>query len=271
MQPRDDGEECARDDQQGSRGAQLAVGSAIAGSHGRVVSFYHTKIDKDPTARPAYRDAFRRLGVLGLAGRAWSATLGRLLDVRILFECELSTASSRFRTVPGFSFESIAIHDDPETAEAAARLLRVRTSERRDHRLFVARDAAGRIAGCTWNEPPEGGRARHRGVGVAVGDRGRGLAPALLAFQAAALQREGVTAVLLRTGLGNRASRRMLHKAGARLISVRLLVLIAGRRALLHDLKGASEALLRRGWEREGRRVEVAEPAVAVAPAGGRE
>ena len=233
-------------------------------------SFYHTKIDRNPTARSAYRDAFRRLGALGLAGRVWSTSLGRLLDVRILFECELSTASARFERVPGFSFAAVAIERDPESAEAAARLLGVRLSERRSHRLFVARDAAGRIAGCTWNEPAEDRRARHRGVGVEARYRGRGLAPALLAFQAVELGREGLLAVLLRTGLGNRAGRRMLHKAGVRLVSIRALVLIAGRRVGLQELTGRPEAFLRRRWERERHGVETSEPVAAVAPATGR-
>jgi ribosomal protein S18 acetylase RimI-like enzyme len=235
-----------------------------------VKPFYHTKIDEDPTARPAYRDAFRRLGALGLAGRAWSASVGRLLDVRILFECELSTASARFGPVPGFSFAAVATERDPESAEAAARILGVRLSERRSHQLFVARDAGGRIAGCTWNEPAEDRRARHRGVGVAAGCRGRGLAPALLAFQAAQLGREGAAVVLIRTTVGNRASRRMLHKAGVRLVSIRALILLAGRRVGLHELTGRPEAFLRRRWERERHGVETSEPAAAVVPAAGR-
>lgn len=233
-------------------------------------SFYHTKIDKDSTARSACRDAFRRLGALGLAGRAWSASLGRLFDVRIVFEGELSTASARFEPVPGFSFAAVAIESDPESAAAAALLLGVRLSERRSHRLFVARDAGGRIAGCTWNEPAEDRRARHRGVGVAARHRGRGLAPALLAFQAAELGREGIVAVLLRTNVGNRASRRMLHKAGVRLVSIRALILVAGRPVRLHELTGHPEAFLRRRWERERHGVETSERVVAVAPAVGR-
>jgi ribosomal protein S18 acetylase RimI-like enzyme len=235
-----------------------------------VTSFYHTKIDEDPTARSAYRDAFRRLGTLGLAGRAWSASLGRLVDVRILFECELSTASARFDPVPRFSFAAVAIERDPASAEAAAQLLGVRLSERRSHRLFVARDAGGRIAGCTWNEPAEDSRARHRGVGVAAMYRGRGLAPALLTFQAAELVREGVATLLLRTGLGNRAGIRMLHKAGVRLVSIRALILVAGRPVGLRELKGRPEAFLRGRWERERQGVTMSELGAAAGPAAGR-
>lgn len=221
-------------------------------------------------ARPAYRGAFRRWGVLGLAGRAWSASLGRLVDVRLIFECELSTASARFERVPGFSFASVEIDRDPESAEAAARLLHVRLSERRSHRLFVARDRDGRIAGCTWNEPAEEHRARHRGVGVAAACRGLGLAPALLGFQAAELGRDGVTALLLRAGLGNRASRRMMHKARARLVAIRALFLVCGRVVHLRELSGRPEAVLRGRWERERRGIEASGPVGAASPAAGR-
>jgi ribosomal protein S18 acetylase RimI-like enzyme len=230
-------------------------------------------IDEDPITRPAYRDAFRRLGALGLAGRAWSASVGRLLDVRILLECELATTRPLFEPVPGFSFAAVTIERDPGSAEAAARLLRVRLSERRSHRLFVARNTGGQVVGCTWNEPAKDGRARHRGVGVAAGCRGRGLAPALLAFQATELGREGVTAVLLRTGVGNRAARRMLHKARARLVSIQALFLVAGRGVGPCDVTGRLEAFLRRSWESERHEVEilepVADPIAAVAPATG--
>src|SRR5262249_45276949 len=52
--------------------------------------FYHREIDADPTLRRSLRDTLRRLGWPGLAAAAWSATGGRLFDVRVLLECELA-------------------------------------------------------------------------------------------------------------------------------------------------------------------------------------
>lgn len=214
-------------------------------------SFYHTKIETLRNLGPALRDAARRLGALGLAGRAWSSTFGKLLDVRILFECELPTSRVRFEAVPPFFFERIRVEQDPESAEAAARLLGVRLEQRRTHQLFVARNRERRIVACTWNEPAESEKARHRGVAVARGCRGLGLAPNLLDFQAEQLALRGVRVVLYRTGIGNRASRRMLHKIGASLSAIRVVTVVAGCRPMVRDLKGLPAAFLRRRWELE--------------------
>jgi GNAT superfamily N-acetyltransferase len=214
-------------------------------------SFYHRQIDILRNLGPALRDAAQRLGALGLAGRAWTSTFGRLLDVRILFECELPTSGARFEALPGFSWEQIRVEQDPESAEAAARLIGVRLDQRRTHQLFVVRNPERRIVACTWNEPPESEKARHRGVAVARGWRGLGLAPSLLDFQAEQLARQGVQVVLYRTGIGNRASRRMLHKIGANLRAIRVVTVVAGRRPMVRDLKGRTAALLRRRWEIE--------------------
>src|SRR5262252_9804273 len=105
----------------------------------RVGPFYHTNIDAHSTLRSTFRDALRRLGWAGLVGSAWSATGGRVLDVRVLLECEIATATSRFEPVPGFVFETVSIEGDPESVPEAARLQHVRLEERRTLRLFVAR------------------------------------------------------------------------------------------------------------------------------------
>lgn len=178
-------------------------------------------------------------------------TFGRLLDVRILFELELPTSRAHFEALPGFGWEQIRVEQDPESAGAAARLLGVRLDRRREQQLFVARNPERHIVACTWNEPAESEKARHRGVAVARGWRGLGLAPSLLRFQAEQLARQGVQVVLYRTGLGNRASRRMLHKIGASLSAIRVVTVVAGRRPLVRDLKGGAADLLRRRWELE--------------------
>ena len=136
-------------------------------------------------------------------------------------------------------------------AAAAASLLRVRLRERLAQDLFIVAPDGGGVAACTWNDPPESGRAVQRGVAVDRRHRGHGLASSLLLFQARALAAGGTQVVQYRTALGNRAARRMFHKAGARLGRTVLVVQVLRRRAWVIELPPRIDAWIRQGWERE--------------------
>lgn len=204
---------------------------------------------------PSLPNTWRRLGLLGLARSAWTRSAGRVLDVRCVIDWSLETASARFTPVSGYRFERAAILGDSATAEKAARLTGVRLEERLSLELFVARDQEDRMAACTWNEPPQDGVARHRGVAVEGGHRGRSLGGSLLLFQASELAARGVKRILYRTDIGNRASRRMFHRIGADWSGATALLVVLGRRRAVKALGGRAEILLRGRWERERKRV----------------
>ena len=173
-------------------------------------------------------DLWSRYGVLGLAGRAWSRTFGRLLDVGLVLEWELETSACRVAPVPGYDYARAATVDSTEARDAAA-ILRVSLEGREGQDLFVAR-SGGRVVGCTWNDPVRGGRASQRGVAVLAPHRRKGLAASLLLFQAVCLAGTGVTAVDYRTPWGNRASRRLFEKLGARRIRAYVVLSLLGTR-----------------------------------------
>jgi ribosomal protein S18 acetylase RimI-like enzyme len=157
-------------------------------------------------------DLWRRRGLLGLLGLLWSRSLGRILDVSLVWEWEIATAGTDFVPVRGYRYAEVAVTQE---AEAAA-LLRVRLDERQQQDLFVATTEAGQVVGCTWNDPVEGGRAAQRGVAIAPLHRRQGLAASLLRFQASVLAAQGAQVVDYRTPLGNRASVRLFQELGAR-------------------------------------------------------
>lgn len=161
-------------------------------------------------------DRWRRWGLFGSAGLFWSRTLGRVVDLTLVLEWEIATATTHFAPVPGYRYEKAPVSGDSRPAQEAAALLRVRLDERLEQDLFVASTPDGQVVGCTWNDPVEGGRAAQRGVAVAPLHRGKGLAASLLTFQASALAAIGASVVDYRTPLGNRASRRLFRKLGAR-------------------------------------------------------
>ena len=161
-------------------------------------------------------DLWDRRGFLGLVGVLWSRSLGRVVDVSLVLEWEMTTADARFVPVPGCRYAKAPVREDSREAREAAALLRVRIDERRHQDLFVAATDEGHVVGCTWNDPVTGGRAAQRGVAIAPLYRRRGLAASLLLLQAKALAAEGATVVDYRTPLGNRASCRLFQKLGAR-------------------------------------------------------
>lgn len=254
MKPRHYREACSSQQKKGSRqrkvGCRAAGRSVWSGSHAAVL-FYHRLIESLRNLDATLRDARRRLGALGLAGRAWSLSVGRLVDFRVLFECELQTSLARLPEPSEISYGRVRIPEQPEVAAESARLLKVSLDQRSGQQLFVARDPAGRVVACTWNEQPEEGQARHRGIAVDRQWRGRGIAADLLLSQARELARQGVRVVLYRTSVGNRASIRMLLKAGASLAFIRVLTFVWGRCIAVTNLSGRWESLLRRRWERE--------------------
>jgi GNAT superfamily N-acetyltransferase len=196
-------------------------------------------------------DLWRRWGLLGLAGRVWSRSLGALVDPQVVLECEVEAGGVSFAPVPGYRYAKVAVSEGSAEAAAAASLLRVNLRERLAQDLFVVAPDAGAVAGCTWNDPPESGRAIQRGVAVDRRHRGHGLASSLLLFQARALAADGTQVVQYRTALGNRAARRMFHKAGARLGRTVLVLHLLRRRAWVIALPPRIDAWIRRGWERE--------------------
>ena len=203
----------------------------------------------------AFVDAWRRLGPAGLAGRTWERSIGRVVDVRFVIEWALDAPEARFAPLPGYRYERGEVAERSETAGAAAQLLGVRLDERLGSDLFVARDGRGRVAACTWNDPPRDGAVRHRGVGVDPEHRGRSLGGSLLLFQARELCGSGVGTILYRTSVGNRASRRMFHRIGARWNGMSALLVVLGRRAAVTTLSGRAEEFFRRRFERESRDV----------------
>lgn len=172
-------------------------------------------------------DLWGRRGFLGLLGLLWSRSLGRIVDVSLVLEWEMAADDARFVPVPAYRYARAPVSEDSREAREAAALLRVRIDERQQQDLFVAATDEGHVVGCTWNDPVAGGRAAQRGVAIAPLYRRKGLAASLLQFQARALAAEGAAVVDYRTPLGNRASRRLFQKLGARrarsFVVVRLL------------------------------------------------
>ncbi len=196
-------------------------------------------------------DAWRRLGPAGLVGRAWERSIGRVFDIRFVIEWALDTRGAQFAPLTGYRYERGDTAGRSETAGAAARLLGVRLDDRLGFDLFVAVDPQGRVAACTWNDPPRDGEARHRGVAVDSEHRGRALGGSLLLFQARELSGAGVQRVLYRTAIGNRASRRMFHRIGAGWSGVKALLVVFGRRVAVKTLSGRAEGFFKRRFERE--------------------
>lgn len=205
--------------------------------------------------RKALRDAGRRLGPLGLAERIWTHSFGRLVDVRVFIEWTLDASGARFGPIPGYRYQRADVDERSEVAKEAARLVGVRLAERLSMELFVAHDGAGRVAACTWNDPPREGTAHYRGAAVAAEHRGRSLGGSLLLFQACELFGRGVGTILCRSTIGNRASRRMLHGIGASWNGMSVLLVVFGRGVAVRTLSGRAEAFFRRRWEREHRQV----------------
>ena len=205
--------------------------------------------------RETLSDVWRRLGPLGLVRGAWRRSFGRLLDVRVVIEWALDAPAARFVPRAGFRYVRPVADERSPTVVAAAQLLGVRLADRLPQDVFVALDADGDVAACTWNDPPEGGSARQRGVAVAPKHRGLSLGGTLLLFQAQELAQRGVSVILYRTDIGNRASRRMFHRIGATWKGASLLLVVLGRGVAVKTLKSRGEAFVRRGWERERRKV----------------
>jgi ribosomal protein S18 acetylase RimI-like enzyme len=176
-----------------------------------------------------FAELWARRGLQGLAGSLWSRTLGRLFDVSLVLEWEVAAAGARFAPVPGYQYAQAPVSADSRVACEAAALLRVCLDERTSQDLFVVSSAQGQVVGCTWNDAVEDGRAAQRGVAIDPLHRRKGLGGSLLRFQASALAAEGASVVHYRTPLGNRASRRLFEKLGARRARSFAVVSILGR------------------------------------------
>jgi ribosomal protein S18 acetylase RimI-like enzyme len=174
-------------------------------------------------------DLLRRRGLFGSAGLLWSQTLGRLVDLTLVLEWEITAAEAHFVAVPGHRYAETPVSDDSPEAREAAALLRVRLDERRRQDLFVVAVEAGQVVGSTWNDPVQNGRAAQRGVVIAPPHRRQGLAASLLRFQASALAAKGAKIVDYRTPLGNRASRRLFRELGARRARAFVVLSLFGR------------------------------------------
>jgi GNAT superfamily N-acetyltransferase len=161
-------------------------------------------------------DLLSRWGLSGFAGLLWNRTLGRIVDLTLVLEWEMTTADTRFVPVSGYRYGEAPVSDDSREAREAAALLRVRLDQRQRQDLFVTSTEVGQVVGCTWNDPVADGRAAQRGVVIAPLHRRKGLGASLLRFQAGALAAKGATVVDYRTPLGNRASRRLFRELGAR-------------------------------------------------------
>jgi GNAT superfamily N-acetyltransferase len=192
------------------------------------------------------RGVFRRWGVAGVTSLAWSRTVGRLADLTLVVEWELDATGARAEPLAGFPCRRPAVALDSREAREAAALLRVSLPERLGQDLFVATDEGGAVVACTWNERPSGGAAEQRGVAVDPRYRGRGLAGSLLLHQAAALASEGVRVVRYRTGVWNRASRRMFEKIGARPCRSQAVFRLLGRRVAVTGVPAFADRWIRR-------------------------
>jgi ribosomal protein S18 acetylase RimI-like enzyme len=192
------------------------------------------------------RDVWRRWGAVGIAGLAWSRTLGRIADLTLVVEWELPAAGRPPAPVAGFRYARPAVAPTSREAVEAAALLRVPVGERLGQDLFVAMDERGAVVACTWNDRPDAGAAQQRGIAVAPQCRGRGLAGSLLLFQAASLADEGVAVVRYRTALWNRASRRMFEKIGARPYRSRAVFRLLGRRVAVTGVPAFADRWIRR-------------------------
>ncbi len=183
-------------------------------------------------------DLLGRWGILGSAGLLWSRTLGRIVDLTLVLEWEITVTDTRFVPVPGYRYTEVPVSEDSREAREAAALLRVRLDERQRQNLFVASTDLGQVVGCTWNDPVENGRAAQRGVVIAPLHRRKGLAASLLRFQASALAAKGATVVDYRTPLGNRASRSLFRELGARRARSFLVLRLFGRHGRTWPLPG---------------------------------
>jgi len=193
------------------------------------------------------RDLWRRWGAAGLAARAWSRTAGRIADVTVVLEWDLPAGAGSPPPADGlFRCRAIRASEESPEARQAAALLRVDLRARSTQDLFVATTEDGTVVGCTWNDPPEAGQARHRGVAVAPAFRGRGVAGALLLHQVAALAGAGARRVCYRSTLWNRAARRMFDKLGARGCGSVLVLEVLGRRLAAPPLPATLDRRLRR-------------------------
>jgi GNAT superfamily N-acetyltransferase len=192
------------------------------------------------------RDVFRRWGVIGLAGIAWSRTLGRIADLTFVVEWELPTHDLRAAPLAGLRYVRPEVGESSREAREAAALLRVSLRDRLRQDLFVALDEGGAVAACTWNDRAAGGAVEQRGVAVAPRCRGRGLAGSLLLHQAVALAAEGVAVVRYRTAVWNRASWRVFEKIGARPCRSRAVFRLLGRRVAVTRVPGFADRWIRR-------------------------
>ena len=178
-----------------------------------------------------------------------------MFDLRVVIDWELDARAARFDPLPGLRYERTTAAAGSETVAAAASLLGVAAADRLGQDVFVATNGDGHVVACSWNDPPSEGIVRQRGLMVAPSQRGRALGGNMLLCQAAGLGSEGVRTVMYHTEVGNRASRRMLHRIGARWNRLELLVVVFGRRVMLRRISGPLEGFFRTGYERERREV----------------
>jgi GNAT superfamily N-acetyltransferase len=199
-------------------------------------------------------DAYRRIGVLGLLKRLYSRTGGYLLEINPVIEWTTPARQSNVTPPAGYRLREVSASESGVIA-AAARVLGTRLETRAGQQLFVALDPFGGIAACTWNAPPRpDGKVRHRGVAVDPHHRARGLAQALLLFQASHLAGVGATHILYETGTENRASNAVFHRLGADLKRFSVSFIALRRFHVRLRLGGPFDWWLRRRWVSEHRR-----------------
>jgi ribosomal protein S18 acetylase RimI-like enzyme len=170
---------------------------------------------------------WRRYGLAGFLARLWSRTGGRLIDLDIVLTGRFSVAGAPV-ALEGYRFE----RGGPQSRwfAPAAALLRVGLESRREQEAFVAIEASsGTLAGAAFGEGSSSPIAHNRGIGVDPRHRGRGVASALLHYQAVELERDGAREVEYHVSLTNRAARRMFAAIGARELE-RWIILVLLRR-----------------------------------------